>query len=118
MEKNGKSYVCTPYQPFGAVLPTPTSAAGAPTAADTSPLRFPDGSPLGLPAPAPEAAPLEATALTSATRQYMTSFLAQQPASSPAAAQPAIGATAAQAPALDPLFANLFDGEAGLEACS
>ena len=116
MEKNGKSYMCTPYQPFGAV--TPYSAAAAPTAADMSPLHLLDGSPLGLPAPAPEAAPLDSTALTSATRQYMTSFFAQQPASSPAAAQAAIGGAAAQAPTLDTLFADLFDGEAGLGACS
>ena len=107
MEKNGKQYVCTPYQPFGGgLLPTPYGAAlsaAAPSgAADTFPLRVQDGSLPGLPAPAPEGAPADPTALTSIARQYVTSFRAQQPAQGPAAAQ---------APAADPLFANLFAGQ-------
>ena len=106
MEKNGKQYVCTPYQPFGgAALPAPygtSAAAAAPAgAADTLPPRFQDGSLLGLPAPAPEAASADPSALASAARQYVTSFRAQQPASGPAAAQ---------APAADPLFADLLNG--------
>ena len=110
MEKDGKQYVCTPYQPFGGgALPTPygtSAAAAAPAgAADAFPLRFQDGSLLGLPAPAPEAAPADPSALTSIARQYVTSFRAQQPAAGPAAAQ---------APAADPLFADLLGGELNL----
>ena len=107
MEKNGKQYVCTPYQPFGGgALPNPLgtsgSAAAPAGAADTSPLRFQDGGLLGLPAPAPEAAAADPSALTSAARQYVSSFRAQQPAAGPAAAQ---------GPAADPLFADLLEGE-------
>ncbi len=119
MEKNGKQYVCTPYQPFGSgAFPKPYGmsfasalpAAAAPGgAADTSPLHFPDGGAIGLPAPAPEAFSADPTALTNMARQYVTSFKAQQPSGSPSAVT-----MASQAPAADPLFANLLDGEASL----
>ena len=123
MQKDGKAYVCTPYQPFGggSVPPAYGTAAAAPTAADASPLSFPGGagSPLGLPAPAPAA---DSAALTDAVaRQYVQSFREQQPAAEapagyliaePAAMQaPATSMAAAQAPALDPSVANLFEGQ-------
>ena len=123
MQKDGKAYVCTPYQPFGggSVPPAYGTAAAAPAAADASPLSFPGGagSPLGLPAPAPAA---DSAALTDAVaRQYVQSFREQQPAAEapagyliaePAAMQaPATSMAAAQAPALDPSVANLFEGQ-------
>lgn len=91
-QKDGKTYACTAYQPFGAsTSPLPYSAT-APAAAmrpDSGPLFPSDGSVLSLPRPAaaeaPSAAPVkELQSAADFTAKYLSGFRAEgAPASAP-----------------------------------